>query len=124
MKNILTLEYFACFMLGIAGCIYQPISLSWYMWLLLFFLPDVSMLGYFINNIWGAICYNLFHHFGMAIAAFLLGLYFHIPILQLAGCLLFSHSAFDRMMGYGLKHYTSFHDTHLGFIGKTKAANH
>jgi hypothetical protein len=31
---------------------------------------------------------------------------------------LFGHSAFDRMLGYGMKYTDSFQHTHLGLIGK------
>ena len=32
--------------------------------------------------------------------------------------LLFGHSSFDRVMGYGLKHEDAFQNTHLGRIGR------
>jgi hypothetical protein len=38
--------------------------------------------------------------------------------MSLAGAILLSHSAMDRMFGYGLKHESGFKNTHLGIIGK------
>jgi len=37
-------------------------------WVLLFFSPDLSMLGYLVNTTVGAFTYNLFHHRGIALA--------------------------------------------------------
>ena len=34
-----------------------------------------------------------------------------------AGTVLLFHSAFDRLLGYGLKYATGFQDTHLGCVG-------
>jgi hypothetical protein len=78
------------------------------------------MLGYLMNPKIGAITYNLFHHKGVAIAMYLFGIYSENYILQLIGIILFSHSAMDRMLGYGLKFEDSFFNTHLGKIGKNK----
>ena len=32
--------------------------------------------------------------------------------------ILFGHSSFDRVLGYGLKHEDAFQNTHLGRIGR------
>ena len=42
--------------------------------------------------------------------------------LALAGAILIAHVGMDRAAGYGLKLPTSFQDTHLGLIGKARAA--
>ncbi|MBI2283378.1 MAG: DUF4260 family protein [Bacteroidetes bacterium] len=36
----------------------------------------------------------------------------------LTGPLLYAHSSFDRVMGYGLKYRDSFNNKHLGRTGK------
>ena len=41
-----------------------------------------------------------------------------MQVVQLVGIILFSHSAMDRAMGYGLKFDKGFKFTHLGEIGK------
>jgi len=38
----------------------------------------------------------------------------------IAGAVLVAHVGMDRAAGYGLKLSTSFHDTHLGRIGREK----
>ena len=75
------------------------------------------MLGYLINSRTGAVVYNVFHHKGIAIIIYVLGIYYENSLLQLIGVILFSHASFDRVFGYGLKYLTSFKDTHLGEIG-------
>lgn len=66
----------------------------------------------------GATVYNLFHHMGIAIATLLVGWHFQLDLVSLAGIILLGHSAFDRMLGYGLKYSDDFKNTHLGRIEK------
>lgn len=116
MKIILKIEYIAFFIMGIL--MFSQTGFSWWWFLGLFFTPDVLMLGYVINTKVGAFCYNLFHHFGIAILVYFSGLYFKHSYTELAGSVLFAHSAFDRILGYGLKYGDNFKNTHLGRIGK------
>ncbi len=104
------------FVLGIY--LFNQLDYAWWWFLVLLLTPDIGMLGYLFGNRAGAIGYNLFHHKGVAILVYLLGTYFSIPLWQLIGIILFSHSAFDRIMGYGLKYEKGFKFTHLGEIGK------
>ena len=96
------------------------LGLSVWVWIPLFFSPDISMLGYLFNTRVGAITYNLFHHKGIALAVMAIGLLLQINLLISIGLLLLAHSSFDRMMGFGLKFSDSFNHTHLGGIGKSK----
>lgn len=118
MKIQLKLEYFTFLVLGILA--FAMTGFSWWWFLGLFFVPDISMLGYAVNSKVGAFCYNLFHHFGVAIIAYLIGRLYALPYLTMIGTILFAHAAFDRIFGYGLKYSDSFHHTHLGSIGKNK----
>jgi len=94
------------------------LGLPIWIWVLLFFSPDISMLGYLINTRLGASCYNLFHHRAVALVVLAFGLLTHNNVLVAVGALLFAHSSFDRMMGYGLKYTDDFKHTHLGWMGK------
>ncbi|WP_047246447.1 DUF4260 domain-containing protein [Maribacter thermophilus] len=116
MKNLLRLEELAMFVLGIF--MFGLLGYQWWLLLVLLLTPDIGMLGYLVNNKLGAGLYNLFHHKGVAILLYFFGMYFSMPIVQLAGVILFSHSAMDRMFGYGLKYEKGFKFTHLGEIGK------
>jgi hypothetical protein len=118
MKKIVQAEEAAQMMIGIFGLYSLQVEFSWWIWILLFLSPDISMIGYMVNNKAGAITYNIFHHKSIAATCFIIGALLNNVPLQVAGLLLFSHSSFDRMLGYGLKHFDSFQHTHLGKIGK------
>jgi hypothetical protein len=118
MKSILRLEELAIFLFSIF--LFDQLHFAWWWFIILILVPDVSMVGYLVNNKAGAFCYNLAHHKGIALAIYVAGYYLHNEALQLAGIILFGHSSMDRMMGYGLKYETGFAFTHLGTIGKNK----
>ncbi len=116
MKLTLQLEELAmtiifCYFL----CSYN-MGVSIWVWLILFFSPDIGMVGYLINTKVGALTYNLFHHKGIAICVIAAGHYLHSDNMISIGILLFAHSSFDRIMGYGLKYSDSFKNTHLGTL--------
>ena len=121
MKYQLKAEQAVQLALSIIALYLQPYSFHWWVWLLLFLAPDVSMLGYLVGPKTGAITYNLIHHKLVAGIFIAIGFPGHMPVLLLIGLLLWAHSSFDRMMGYGLKFPDSFHNTHLGLIGGKQA---
>jgi hypothetical protein len=116
MRNILKLEEAAMFVLSIYAL--SLFHVNWWVYLLLVIAPDVSFVGYAAGNKVGAVCYNFFHHKGVAIAIFLAGFITKDEWPQIIGIILFGHSAMDRMLGYGLKLSQGFKYTHLGMIGK------
>lgn len=118
MKTLLHLEDFA--KLVAAYVLTLLLGYKWWLFFAWLLAPDVSMVGYLINNRVGAWLYNIAHHQGIAIAIGLAGLWLHQTDLQFAGLLLFGHSAMDRIFGYGLKYEDDFKHTHLGMIGRAK----
>lgn len=116
MKTLLKLESAAV----LVACYIATLALNhgWWLFFVLLLLPDISMVGYAVNNKWGALLYNLFHHQGVAILVIGIGWYTEQPMALLAGIILLGHSAMDRMLGYGLKYASGFQDTHLGKMGK------
>lgn len=116
MKTIIKLEEAALFILGIF--LFNRLNFEWWWFLVLILAPDLSMLGYLFGNKSGAFFYNIFHHKGIALLIYGIGYYLCIETIQLAGIILFSHSAMDRIFGYGLKYEKGFKYTHLGEIGK------
>ncbi|WKL47064.1 DUF4260 domain-containing protein [Flavobacterium pectinovorum] len=116
MKTVIKLEEVGLFILGIY--LFSLLDYQWWWFLVLILAPDFSMLGYTFNNKTGAFIYNIFHHRGIAVLIYLTGCYLKLASLQLVGVILFSHSAMDRMFGYGLKYEQGFKYTHLGEIGK------
>ncbi len=116
MKTTLQLEELAMFLGGMLLFYQLDVAFWWFFVLLL--VPDVGAMGYAVNNTIGAFVYNLFHHRGLAVLLYILGMHFAILELQVAGIILFSHAAMDRFFGFGLKYEKGFKFTHLGKIGK------
>lgn len=116
MQTIIKLEELGLFVLGIY--FFNQSDYAWWWFLVLLLAPDLSMIGYTFGNKAGAFLYNLFHHRGIAVIVYLGGIYFSNELVQLTGIILFTHSSFDRMLGYGLKYEAGFKFTHLGEIGK------
>ena len=121
MKNILKIEELAMLGLAIYLNSFLPFQ-TWVFWAL-FLTPDLGMLGYLVNPRIGAITYNLLHHKGVAISVYVAGYFFALHELTLAGVVLFGHSSFDRIFGYGLKYFDGFKHTHLGLIGGNTLKN-
>ncbi|OED39431.1 hypothetical protein AB832_04130 [Flavobacteriaceae bacterium (ex Bugula neritina AB1)] len=116
MKIIVQLEEIA--MLGFGIYLFGLLSFPWWLFLALFLIPDIGMLGYLVNQNTGSICYNIFHHKGLALLIYIIGVFMAKDIFMLFGIILFSHASFDRVLGYGLKLEKGFKYTHLGEIGK------
>jgi hypothetical protein len=116
MKRLIALEEITklilCYILSL------NLGYAWWVYLVLLLTPDLSMLGYLLNNKTGALTYNIFHHQGIAILVGLAGLLMTSHEWMLAGLVLFGHSGMDRALGYGLKYTDHFKHTHLGWIGK------
>ncbi|HSK12289.1 MAG TPA: DUF4260 domain-containing protein [Phnomibacter sp.] len=122
MKHLLKLESLSLFILFTAIYFHLWHS-TWGIYLALFFVPDVSFLAYLISKKAGAIAYNFLHHQGVCAALFIIGFVWQQEWLMQVGCIFLAHSAFDRMLGYGLKYSDAFEHTHLGWIGKQKHLN-
>lgn len=118
MKRIIQLEELGHTALGIFAVTFLPFDFSWWIWLLLFFSPDISIIAYAAGTQSGAVIYNLAHHRGLAIALAALGFLVKLDWAMLAGAILYGHASFDRLLGYGLKYTDDFKHTHLGWIGK------
>jgi hypothetical protein len=118
MKHLLQLEEAGLCAVAVFGLYLQPIQFSWWVWIILFLLPDLGILGYLHNPKTGAFTYNLLHHRFIGVAILVYGYFTHNQWLVLAGLIVLGHSSFDRTVGYGLKFTDNFKHTHLGWIGK------
>jgi hypothetical protein len=95
-------------MLALSILLYGLEGESWLLFVVLFLVPDLSMLGYLGGPRIGAVSYNLFYTHappGM-LAAF--GLLAGSSLLVSVALVWFSHIGFDRMVGFGLKYPTDF----------------
>ncbi len=110
-RPLLHLESAAVFVLSLFAFYWS--HGSWLLFVLLFLVPDLSMIGYLANARLGAIAYNAVHTYvgPLAIAgySFATG---HQMLLSLS-LIWIAHIGFDRTLGYGLKYPTQFRDTHL-----------
>lgn len=117
MKKVVSIEY----VLAAIALVVFYISVggfAWY-WLPISFLVfDISMIGYFVNNRVGALGYNIGHSMIGPTILMLIYILTENQISLFIALLWLFHIFVDRAMGYGLKHVTGFHHTHLGSIGK------
>ena len=118
IKIILRIEGICLFLTALF--VYAQTEESWLLFVLLLFAPDISMLGYLINNTLGAFLYNLVHNYILGLVIIFLGYFSNNILWTQIGIILLAHVILDRMCGFGLKKSTGFHDTHLGKIGKKK----
>jgi len=112
INKFLRIEGLIIFALATAFYFYQ--DFSWLLFILLFFVPDISMIGYLKNNRIGAVIYNLGHTYTspliLVIMTFLLGFNIGHPLTLIW----IAHIGFDRALGFGLKSSEGFKSTHLG----------
>lgn len=119
--RLLRLEGLA--LLAVVLVAYGAADFSWWAFAALLLLPDLSMLAYARGPRIGARVYNLVHTsvlpFGLVLVGFLSARDGALAV----GLVWLAHIAADRALGYGLKLPTSFHDTHLGGIGRGRPRN-
>lgn len=92
---------------------YHYVGFGWTFFMLLFFTPDLSMLGYLLNPAFGSVIYNLFHTYTTAILLIFIGMLLNLPLAISLGLIFMAHIGLDRFLGFGLKYPSSFNDTHL-----------
>ena len=114
MKNLIRLEEIGLFILSVY--LFSLLNYSWWLFPLVLLVPDIGMAGYFANTKIGAVIYNIFHHRAISIIIYIVGALMGNQLVQFAGLILFAHSTFDRVLGYGLKFGDNFKHTHLGGI--------
>jgi len=105
-------------LLIVAVLLYARVGESWWLFVILFLTPDLSLLGYLGGPRTGAIIYNAVHTLLgpilLAIAGMLLPAFILVPL----ALIWIAHIGFDRLFGYGLKYAAGFNFTHLGRIGR------
>jgi hypothetical protein len=119
VRSWLRLEGLAAFGAGLA--LFGATGGNWLFIIPLLLLPDISAAGYLVGPRVGTFTYNLFHNWLPGIAVLGLGAWLASPAILLAAAILIAHVGMDRAVGYGLKLPGSFHDTHLGRMGRPKA---
>ncbi|MEP7266519.1 MAG: DUF4260 domain-containing protein [Saprospiraceae bacterium] len=116
MKQLIKWEELSIFILSIFLVYKLNFKLEWWQYFLLFFTPDIGMIGYLIDTKWGAITYNILHHKASSTVLILCGLLLTNDWLLVIGLLFFAHAAFDRVLGFGLKYSDDFKHTNIGYM--------
>ena len=118
VRGWLRLEGAAAFIAALA--LYGWLGGPWLFVLPLLLLPDLSAVGYLRGPRLGAFTYNIVHNWAIGLAVLGVAVATGSVALGIAGAILVAHVGMDRAVGYGLKLSTSFHDTHLGRMGREK----
>lgn len=115
VSNLLRLEGAA--VLAGSVILYAGTGHDWMIFLVLFFAPDLAMIGYRANPVLGATTYNLAHCYALPALLGALGWWTGTDTAFAISLIWTAHIGLDRMLGFGLKLPTDFKDTHLGRIG-------
>lgn len=116
MKNLIKLEELGMLAISVFFIYKLDINISWWLYIILFFSPDIGMIGYLVNTKVGAVTYNFFHHKTTGCLLIIFGFIQNNDYIVFAGLLLLAHSSFDRILGYGLKYPDSFKHTNVGYL--------
>jgi hypothetical protein len=119
VRTWLRLEGLAAFGIGLA--LFGASGGNWLFLVPLLLLPDVSAVGFLASPRIGTFTYNLVHNWVLGIVTLGIGAWLASPTVLLVAAILIAHVGMDRAVGYGLKLPGSFHDTHLGRMGRTEA---
>jgi hypothetical protein len=94
---------------------------SWWVFALLFLVPDLSFIAYLADAKSGAVVYNAAHSYMLPVALMTLGFALPEPLTLSIAMIWLAHIGIDRALGYGLKYKAGFGFTHLGRIGRKTA---
>jgi hypothetical protein len=121
LRTLLRLEGLTLF-LGMT-LLYAVWGGAWWVYLILFLVPDLSMAAYLAGPKVGAIVYNAAHSYMVPMSLMVTGFGLESPLTLSIAMIWLAHIGADRSLGYGLKYVTGFGFTHLGRIGRTAEAS-
>ena len=116
VRTVLRLEGLALF-IGMT-LLYNIWDGSWWVYALLFFVPDLSFAAYLTGPRTGALIYNAAHSYLAPVTIMTSGFATASPLTLSIAMIWLAHIGFDRALGYGLKYAAGFGFTHMGRIGK------
>ncbi len=111
VKKFLILESLAYLVTSVY--VYYLINGDLWLFIIVLFTPDISMLGYLKDKNLGSVMYNFVHNYALALITILGGYLLSNQLILSLGIILFAHISLDRVFGFGLKYPTNFKDTHL-----------
>ena len=101
-----------------ASVAYGHQGAGWWLYIVLFLAPDLTMLGYLGGPTVGAILYNVGHWYALALACIAYGTISQSSTALAIGLIWAAHIGLDRALGYGFKYADGFGVSHLGLMGK------
>jgi len=90
---------------------------SWWVYAILFLVPDLSFAAYLAGPQVGAIVYNAAQSYLAPVTLMITGFAITSPLILSIAMIWLAHIGIDRALGYGLKYSSGFPFTHLGRIG-------
>ena len=118
LRTVVRLEGLALF-IGMT-LLYYIWAGDWWVYAVLFFVPDLSFAAYLSGPRFGALIYNTAHSYLGPVAIMTGAFATAEPLILSIAMIWLAHIGFDRALGYGLKYYAGFGFTHLGRIGKAR----
>lgn len=111
----LLLRLEALFVLLIALVCYWTLHGSWLLFLVLFLVPDISLLGYLAegNGRFAAAFYNSLHCYAVPLGLSLIAWQLHSVPTERITVIWVAHIALDRFIGFGLKYAQAANPTHM-----------
>jgi hypothetical protein len=91
---------------------------SWWVYVILFLVPDISIAAYLSGPKFGAMIYNAMHSYMAPMTLMVTGFATASPLVLSIAIIWLAHIGIDRALGFGLKYSAGFGFTHLGRIGK------
>lgn len=110
-RTLLRIEGVA--VLAAATAAYYALGGPLWLYAVLFFAPDLGMVGYLATPRVGSWTYNAAHTYALPAVLFGVGVWGAVPWAAPVAAVRAAHIGFDRGLAYGLKFPTGFGDTHL-----------
>ena len=92
----------------------------WWIYVVVFLVPDLSFAAYLAGPKVGAVIYNAAHSYMAPMSLMTAGFALAAPLALSIAMIWLAHIGLDRALGYGLKYQAGFTFTHLGRIGQPK----
>jgi hypothetical protein len=105
---------------ALSAVLYARSGASWWLFVALWLVPDLSMLGYLIDSCWGSRIYNAIHSYVTPATLAAAGLLLHGHAALPIALIWINHIGVDRLLGYGLKYPAGFGWTHLSKMGERR----
>ena len=85
----------------------------WWLFVVLWLVPDVGLLGFLVNTRLGAWAYDPLHSYVGPAVLLVVGVAAEVDVALAIGLIWANHVGIDRAIGYGLKSTWSAKQTHL-----------